>query len=273
MRVVGATLNQNVLNFFCLKKTNMALPPNEDNALVTLPGYLLSQIGSFLSPKDRANARVSRGLSIPFSRQTLRTFRITVRRTIKYKKFPQVPNIVDVEEYGFFSDALGAIKQEDILKIMNKEAFTREKLYNRMSHFIHAVGYNTIWNSLPEQWKVDVHQGAFFNALYASRIHREDKMVPFFRKSLWTQGELYTEIMRPGDRTLIRSETYMENNVLNDPLTYLTYADYLDSLRVWEKIHDNIKDANPYLIDSKIYELIGEYFDLDMTVEILVEHS
>ena len=245
---------------------------NDTNPLVTLPESILSRIGSYLSPRDRNVARVSRGLSIPFSRQPVRAFRITERRTIKYARNARGASTL-IREFGFFSDPQGVIKSEDVLKVVNYEA--NMKLYDAVDRLVNSFPYAAIWGSLPEAWKEGIDVNTFSNAVFDAKLRDTDICAAFCVQSLWSAEELYTEIMRRGNRTLVRSKKFVTGAVLDNVRRYNTVAQYNSAMLVWNRIYANIERANPHL---DLYQMAEEYvkfydsFPMELSVEISIEH-
>jgi hypothetical protein len=242
--------------------------PNEDNALVTLPGDVLNNIGSFLTPGDRARLRVSRGLSNQFSRKTRRIFRITERRILKYPRFPAA-EIINIREFGFFSNSLGYINQEDILKLMN--CSLNSSSISKVDDFRTQIRPQIIWNSLPEAWKNEIQYDHFAHLIYFSGIYEEDQLTNFFQKSLWKREELYNEIMNREDKTLVKSTYLLDHKGLLDAHRFPSNALYFEAIDVWSRLGINIM-YDKRITERESYDEIFKIFNIRLTVEILIEN-
>jgi hypothetical protein len=81
--------------------------------LNSIPPEILANIGLFLTPAERANARlIGRYQSGVFSRQPLKVFRVTVRKSFSRMKRLFTKRLK--HEFALFTDSTGNVKPEDM---------------------------------------------------------------------------------------------------------------------------------------------------------------
>jgi hypothetical protein len=245
--------------------------PNEDNAFVTLPEDVLQNIGSFLNPRDRSNIRVSRALSIPFSRRTRRMFRISERKTIKLINDPTITS-THVRNFIFASNPYGEINPEDLNTLRYETPYYRDTVFPLINEYIHRRPLDIRWNHLPDAWKRNIQFDDFYAMFYYSGLCGSPDITSFFNKSLWGAEELSREIMRHGDRTLVRSFNLLQDrNILLDALEYPTLGIYQSAASTLQDLTENIGDATD-LSEERCEQEIKKIVDHNLTVELFIEH-
>jgi hypothetical protein len=94
---------------------------NPPLSLNSLPPEILANVGMYLTPAERASARlIGRYQSGVFSRQPLKVFRVTVFKSItRLKQFKKRL----VREFSLFTDSLGNVKSEDVNKLVTRRSY------------------------------------------------------------------------------------------------------------------------------------------------------
>jgi hypothetical protein len=86
-------------------------------SLNSLPTEVLANVGLFLTEAERANARlIGRYQSSVFSRQPLKLFRVTVRKSRTTMKFLKNSSR---REFALFTDSTGNVKPEEVSKLFD----------------------------------------------------------------------------------------------------------------------------------------------------------